>query len=226
MDFFSWDRFLADIPRLLPYLSVTFQIVAYAVLFGSAAGLGIAVLRIRQVRGIQWLLRIYISFMRGTPILVQLLVVFYGLPLLLQQMGINASRWDRSFFVYVAFALNEAAFLSEIFRSAILAVPFGQAEAGYSVGLTRWQTLRRIVLPQALRVALPGFGADFIGLFQQTSLAFLIGVVDIMGRAKTIGAGSHHALEGYLLVALVFMGISILLRAVFAFCDRKLSYGR
>ena len=224
--FFSWDRFFLDIPKLLPYLPVTLKIVLYATLVGSVLGLLIALLRIWQVRGVQILLRLYISFMRGTPILVQMLVVFYGLPLLLQQAGIQASRWDKIFFVYIAYALNEGAFLAEIFRASILAIPYGQVEAGLAVGMTRWQTFYRIVLPQAVRVSLPGFGANFIGLFQSTSLAFLIGVVDIMGRAKTIGVSSRHATEAYLFIALLFMGISILLKGSFYLLDKKLSYGK
>jgi L-cystine transport system permease protein len=225
-EFFSWDRFFLDIPKLLPYLPVTLKIVLYATLAGSCLGLLIALLRIWRVRKVQFLLRVYISFMRGTPILVQMLVVFYGLPLLLQQFGIQASRWDKIFFVYIAYALNEGAFLSEIFRSSILAIPYGQVEAGLAVGMTRWQTFRQIILPQASRVALPSFGANLIGLFQNTSLAFLIGVVDIMGRAKTIGVSSKHAIEAYLFIGLLFIVISVLLKGSFYLLDKRFSYGK
>lgn len=223
---FSMTRFWADIPRLLPYFSITLQIVAWATASGILLGLGIALLRICKVRWLSLPLRVYVSFMRGTPMLVQLLIAFYGLPILLGYFGIQAVRWDKLVFVVLAFSLNEGAFLSEIFRSAILSVPRGQLEAAYAVGLTRAQAFCRILLPQALRIALPGFGSDFVGLFQGTSLAFLIGVVDIMGRAKTIGAASHHALECYVFVAVLFIGVSLLLRSVFVYLDKKLAYGR
>jgi L-cystine transport system permease protein len=223
-EFFSWSRFVDDIPRLLPYLPVTLGIVAYAIILGVFLGMVIALLRIHGQWFFQPFLRLYISFMRGTPMLVQILIVFYGLPIVLQALGIEANRWDKIVFVYIAFALNEGAFLSEIFRSSILSVPTGQMEAALSVGLTRWQAYRRIVLPQAIRIALPSFGTDFIALFHGTSLAFLIGVVDIMGRAKTLGASTKHALEAYLFIALLFIVASALLRLLFHFLDRKLSY--
>lgn len=222
--FFSWDRFFENIPRLLPYLAVTLRIVVYATLAGSSLGLVIAILRIKRQSFLEPVFRLYISFMRGTPMLVQILIVFFGLPLFLQILGIEANRWDKIWFLYVAFALNEAAFLSEIFRSAILAVPTGQTEAALSVGMTRWQAYRRIVLPQAAKIGLPSFGSNFVGLFHGTSLAFMIGVVDIMGRAKTIGVSSKHALEAYLFVALVFILLSALLRGGFHLLDRKLSH--
>lgn len=224
---FSWQRFGADVPLLLPYFLVTVKIVFWGIGVGLVLGIVLACLRLRHLAWLEPILHIYVSFMRGTPMLVQLLIIFYGLPLVLAAVGVQeAVRWDKMVFVYAAFALNETAFLSEIFRSAILAVPAGQLEAAYAVGLTRWQAYRRIVLPQAWRIALPGFGADFIALFHGTSLAFLVGVIDIMGRAQALGASTHHALEGYLFVALLFIVCSLGLRVGFNYLDRRLAYGR
>ena len=225
-DLFSIQRFLADIPRLIPYFTVTLKIVAWAAISGSVLGIIIMLLRVWQIRGIQMFLRGYVSFMRGTPMLVQLLIAFYGLPGLLRAIGIPAARWDKLVFVCIAFSLNEGAFISEIFRSAILSIPVGQLEAAYSIGLTRPQAFYHVLMPQSLRIALPALGSDFIGLFQGSSLAFLLGVVDIMGRAKSLGAASHHALEGYVFVALLFMAVSLLLRSIFFYLDKRLLYGR
>lgn len=226
-DFFSWDRFFENIPKILPYLQVTFKIVFFATVAGILLGTLVAVIRINKIPIINQLLGIYVSFMRGTPMLVQMLVILYGLPIIVHGLfGVNINRLDKIVFVYITFALNQGAFLSEIFRSAILSVPSGQSEAGYSVGLTRLQTFMRIVVPQSIRVAIPSFGTDFIGLFQGTSLAFLIGVVDIMGRAKTIGTATKHVLEAYIFVMIIFITISLLLRGLFYLLDKKLSYGR
>lgn len=226
-EFFSWDRFFENIPKIIPYLPVTFKIVAYATIFGILSGLVVAIIRINKILILNQLTGIYVSFMRGTPMLVQMLVVFYGLPILVQNIfGINISRWDKILFVYITYALNQGAFLSEIFRGSILAIPSGQSEAGYSVGMTRFQTFVRIVLPQAARIAVPSFGTDFVGLFQGTSLAFLIGVVDIMGRAKTIGTASKHVLEAYIFIAIIFIIISLMIKGFFNLLDKKLSYGR
>lgn len=225
-DIFSWTRFFENIPKILPYLSVTFKIVFFATLFGVLLGLVIAVIRINKIPVLNQVIRIYVSFMRGTPMLVQMMVVYYGLPFLIQGLfNLDINRMDKIIFVYITFALNQGAFLSEIFRSAILSVPAGQSEAGYSVGLTRLQTFVSIVLPQATRVAIPGFGSDFLGLFQNTSLAFLIGVVDIMGRAKTIGTATKHVIEAYVFIAILFTCISMIMQLVFYATDKKLKYG-
>lgn len=226
-DFFSLERFFENIPKILPYLPVTFKIVFYATMFGILLGLCVAVVRINRIPVLNQLTGIYVSFMRGTPMLVQMLVVFYGLPILVQGVfGLNINRWDRIIFIYITYTLNQGAFLSEIFRSSILAVSTGQSEAGYSVGMTRFQTFRRIVLPQAARIAVPSFGTDLVGLFHGTSLAFLIGVVDIMGRAKTIGTATKHVLEAYVFIALLFIIISMIIKGIFYLLDKRLSYGR
>lgn len=224
---FTWNRFFENIPKIVPYLSVTFQIVFYATIFGVLLGIIIAVLRINEVPVINQLIGIYVSFMRGTPMLVQMLVIYYGLPIIMQNLlNVNINRWDKIIFVFITFALNQGAFLSEIFRGSILSVSVGQSEAAYSVGLTRLQTFRRIVLPQAARIAIPSFGSDFVGLFQGTSLAFLIGVIDIMGRAKTIGNATKHVVEAYVFIALLYIVISLITKYLFHIVDKKLTYGR
>lgn len=227
VDLFRWNRFFENIPKILPYLSVTFQIVLYATIFGVILGILVAVVRIKKVPIVNQIIGIYVSFMRGTPMLVQMLVIYYGLPIFIENLsGIDINRWDKIVFVYITFALNQGAFLSEIFRSAILSIPVGQTEAGYSVGLTKLQTLRRIVLPQAARIAFPSFGSDLVGLFQNTSLPFLIGVVDIMGRAKTIGSATKHVIEAYVFIALLYIFISFVTKYIFYVVDKRLTYGR
>ncbi|GHU83175.1 cysteine ABC transporter permease [Clostridia bacterium] len=223
MDLFSWERFFVNIPRLIKYLPVTFQIVVIAEIVGIVLGVAIALTRISKTPILNRFFIWYVSFMRGTPMLVQMLVVYYGLPGILRSVfHLNADNWSKITFVCITFALNQGAFLSEIFRSSILAISVGQTEAGYSVGLTKWQTFYRIVLPQASKIAIPSFGIDLVGLFQNTSLAFLIGVMDIMGRAKTIGTSSGHYLEGYIFVAIVFVTVSLLLKLAFVILDKKL----
>jgi L-cystine transport system permease protein len=213
---FSWSRFFENIPKIVPYLTVTFQIVFYATILGVLLGMIIAVLRINKVPVLNQIIGIFVSFMRGTPMLVQMLVIYYGLPIIMQNIfQVNINRWDKIIFVYITFALNQAAFLSEIFRGSILSISVGQSEAAYSVGLTRLQTFIRIVLPQAARIAIPSFGSDFVGLFQGTSLAFLIGVVDIMGRAKTIGNATKHVLEAYVFIAIIYIVISLITKYFF-----------
>lgn len=223
-NYLDWDRFVNAFKQLLPYLPVTLQIVFWATVFGVLFGMIIAKMRIQKVPVLNQIAYLFISFMRGTPLLVQMMVVYYGLPVILSLFGIDANRWEKIIFAYAAYAMNQAAFLAEMFRGSIEAIPVSQSEAAYSVGLTKWQAFRRIVLPQAVRIVLPSFGTDFIGLFQGTSLVYLMGVIDIMGRAKTIGTSTSHFLEPYLVVVAIYVIISICVRCIFYCIDNKLKY--
>lgn len=224
---FEWGRFLSAVKQITPYLGITAQIVITAIVFGSLLGFIVALLRINKIPVIHQLLNIYISFMRGTPMVIQMMLIYYGLPLFLKgNFGIDINSWEKLLFVKITFVVNEGAFLGEIFRSAIEAVPYQQTEAGYSVGLNRMQTFMRIVLPQTIRIALPAYGADIISIFHNTSIAFMIGVIDIVGRAQSIKSSTGHGLEAYLYLACVYIVISILLKYAFSRIDKKLVYGR
>lgn len=227
-ELFSWNRFFENIPKIVPYLTVTFSVVIYATVFGVLLGVLIALIRIKKVPLVNQIFSVYVSFMRGTPMLVQLMLIYFGLPSFIDSVfGTNINReWNKVIFAYITFILNQGAFLSAIFYSAISAIPIGQLEAGYSVGLTGFQSFRRILLPQAVRIALPPFGSDLVGLFQNSSLVFLIGVTDIMGRAKTIGTATKHVIEAYAFVAVIYIVISLLIRFLFTLTNRRLDYGR
>lgn len=226
--FFSWDRFIKNIPILLDYLPVTLEIVFAGMFFGTILGLLIAVVRIKKIPVLYQFSLVYISFMRGTPMLVQLMIVYYGLPRVIDYIfNTNISReWDAVIFACIGFIINEAAFLSATFFGAIKAVPVGQYEAASSVGLTEFQTYRRIIIPQAVRIALPPYGSDFIGALESTSVVFMIGVLDIVGRAQAIGAATNHTLEAYLFIVVIYVVFSIALRALFAKLSSKLEYGK
>lgn len=225
---FQWERFFDNIPKILPYLSVTFAIVLYASIFGILLGIFIVLVNIKKVPVLYPFFKVYVSFMRGTPMLVQLMIIYYGIPAWIDPIfGTNINReWSSVIFAYVTFILNQGAFLSAIFYSAITSVPYGQTEAGLSVGLTEFQTFRKIVFPQMIRTALPPFGSDLVGLFQNSSLVFLIGVTDIMGRAKSIGTVTKHVLEAYLFIVIIYIIISLVIRLIFYYLNQKLSYGR
>lgn len=227
-ELFSWERFLENIPKIVPYLAVTFSVVLYATVFGILLGMLIAFIKIKRIPVLNQIFMVYVSFMRGTPMLVQLMLIYYGLPVLIDSFfGTNINReWNKIIFAYITFILNQGAFLSAIFYSAVTSIPVGQLDAGYSVGLSGFQTFRRILLPQAVRIALPPFGSDLVGVFHNSSLVFLIGVTDIMGRAKTIGTATKHVIEAYAFVAVIYISISLLLRIIFYLANHKLEYGR
>ena len=159
-----------------------------------------------------------------------MMIAFYGIPIVLGNIflnlfGINLNRLEPVIFIEIAIILNEGAFLGEIFRGAITSVPSVQAEAGYSIGMTGAQTFYRIVLPQAFKVALPHYGVDFIGVFQNTSLVFILGVVDLLGKAKTLGAATGHSLEGYLSAEIIYISFSLFLKGVFLLIENRLNNG-
>lgn len=225
-DLFSSERFLDNIPKLLPYLLENLKVLFFATIFGVLLALLITAVRMNKIPVLYRFILVYISFMRGTPMLVQLMLIYYGLPALIDPvLGTNISReWPPILFAYTTFILNQGAFLSSIFYGAIKGVPTGQFEAGLSVGLTRLQTFRRIIVPLAIRIALPPFGSDFIGLIHNASLVYVIGVVDILGRAKSIGSASGHVLEAYVFTAIVFIVFSLSARGIFGLWGHKLDY--
>lgn len=227
-ELFSVDRLFENIPKIVPYLSVTFALVVIATVFGTILGIIITFINMKKIPGLHQFFKLFISFMRGTPLLVQLMLVYYGLPILIDNLlGTTINReWGAIIFAYITFSLNQGAFLSAIFYGAITSIPYGQTEASLSVGLNEVQTFKRILFPQMIRVVLPSFGTDLVGLFQNSSLVFLIGVIDIMGRAKSIGAATKHVLEAYLFVTIIYVIISIAIRGLFGYLNKKLDYGK
>lgn len=228
--YFSAERFINVFPKIIACLSVNFRIVFWSMLLGTILAIFVAILRLKEIPVVKQILGVYISFMRGTPLLVQMMIAFYGIPLVLGNVftnafGINLNRVEPTVFVETAIILNEGAFLGEIFRGAITAVPALQTEAGYSIGLSGPQTFFRIVLPQAFKVALPHYGVDFVGVFQNTSLVFTLGVVDVLGKAKTLGSATGHTLEGYLAATIIYVGFSLLLKGAFLLIERNMKNG-
>jgi L-cystine transport system permease protein len=213
-------------PAILSRLHVTLLIVFVSVVGGVLLGFSLAVVRLARVPFLNAAAVGYISFIRGTPIIIQMFIVYYGFPLLLSKAGVNINRWDKLYFVLISYALNNAAFMAEIIRSAIAGVPAGQSEAAWSVGLSGFQTLRRIVLPQAFLIAFPAFGTRVVSAFHDTSLAFTLGILDMLGQAQAIGVRTYHLLEGYAVVALTFVAASLLLEKIFSWAERRLRTGK
>ena len=166
---FRFSDMLKYFPKILSRFPVTLLIVVVSVAGGLVLGFILAAARIFKIPVLRELAALYISFVRGTPVLVQLFVVYYGLPLLVAPLGVDINHWSKLFFVLVTYLLNDGAFMSEIIRSSIESVPKGQREgqreAAASVGLTTFQAYKRIIIPQAFKIAAPSFGTRVIGSF-------------------------------------------------------------
>ncbi|GAA5513273.1 L-cystine transport system permease protein YecS [Deinococcus carri] len=191
----------AALPTLLAAAPVTLGYALAAMLLGLPLALLVALARLSGVPFLRWISGVYVSFIRGTPLLVQIFVVYYGLP----SFGLTLSPLVGG---VLALTLNAAAYLSETMRAAILSVPRGQWEAALSLGLTRRQTLRLVVLPQAARVALPSLGNTLIGLVKDTSLVSVITVVELLRSAQLVIARTFEPFGPYLAAALIYWVIS------------------
>ncbi|WP_051935502.1 amino acid ABC transporter permease [Deinococcus sp. YIM 77859] len=197
----------AALPTLLAAAPITLGYALAAMLLGLPLALLVALARLSEAAPLQAVSGVYVSFMRGTPLLVQIFMVYYGLP----AFGVTVSPLVGG---VTALTLNTAAYLSETMRAAILSVPRGQWEAAYSLGLTPRQTLRLIVLPQAARVALPSLGNTLIGLVKDTSLVSVITVVELLRSAQLVIARTFEPFGPYLAAALIYWAISSLLELV------------
>jgi cystine transport system permease protein len=184
----------------LPLTLITFSI-------GLIIALLTALARISSIKPLQWLARFYVSIIRGTPLLVQLYIIFYGLP----SINITINPFPAA---VIGFSLNVGAYASEIIRAAILSIPKGQWEAGYSINMNYSQILRRIILPQAVRVSIPPLSNTFISLVKDTSLASLILVTEMFRKAQEIAATTYEFLLLYSEAALLYWIICFILSVI------------
>ena len=188
---------LDSAPFLLKGAYYTVILSLGGMFFGLLLGFGLALMRLSRFKSVSWLARIYVSFFRGTPLLVQLFVIYYGLP----QLGMELDPLPAAL---IGFSLNMAAYACEILRSAIGSIERGQWEAAASIGMTRVQAMRRAILPQALRTALPPLGNSFISLVKDTALAATIQVPELFRQAQLITARTFEIFTMYLAVAAIY----------------------
>ena len=182
---------------------------------GMVIAVAVALMRLSKRRMVAWLGRAYVSLIRGTPLLVQLFVVFYGLP----SLGLVIDPWPSAI---VAFSLNVGGYAAEVVRAAILSVPKGQWEAAYMIGMRHRTALRRIILPQAARVSVPPLSNTFISLVKDTSLASLILVTELFREAQKVAAFSQEFMLLYLEAALVYWVICLALSSGQGALERRL----
>ncbi|ANF45561.1 amino acid ABC transporter permease [Priestia megaterium] len=224
-DFHDWLKLLWQVVDKLP---LTLFMLGLSLLFSLLLGFVIALIRIQKKPVLSKMATIYLSFMRCTPLLVQLFLVYFGLPQLLLLVHIDINSWSRITFLVIAFSLHTAAPLSEVIRSAYLSIDKGQFEAAYSIGMNYFQSLRRIILPQAFVAALPNLGNATISLLKDTALAFSIGIIDIMGQVRLI-LGNNYGIgmfEIYVTISLVYWSMCIVIEIIVSYLEKHLKKGR
>ncbi|MBB3232685.1 MULTISPECIES: amino acid ABC transporter permease [Halomonas] len=214
MSVLDFDYMVGLVPILLRYLPLTLAMAAAGMALALVLACGLAVIRVLGIPGLNGVTLLFISFFRGTPLLVQLFLFYYGLPQVLafltQIDGITAT--------IMGLTLHFAAYMAESIRAAIVGVDRSQTEAALSIGMTNGQLMRRIVLPQATRVAVPTLMNYFIDMIKATSLAFTLGVTELMGATQKEAAGSFLYFEAFITVAVFYWVIVELL----AWCQRRL----
>ncbi|MCU1404758.1 MAG: amino acid transporter permease [Glaciihabitans sp.] len=191
-------------PMVTDAIRGTIPLALVSMAIGLVIALGIALMRLSRVRVLQVIARFYVSIVRGTPLLVQLFVIFYGLP----SVGLTIDPWPSAI---IAFSINVGGYASEVIRAAILSVPKGQWEAGHTIGMSPAQTLHRIILPQAARVSVPPLSNTFISLVKDTSLASLILVTELFRQAQEIASFSTEFLVLYIEAAAIYWVICLVL---------------
>ena len=205
------------LPRILTAgLTMTIPLTLVSFFFAMIIAVAVALVQYANVPVLRQIARFYIWVIRGTPLLVQLFIIFYGLP----SLGIMLDAFPAA---VIAFAFNEGAYCAETIRAALESVPAGQMEAGYCVGMTYLQTMRRIVLPQALRTAFPPLFNSLISLLKDTSLAANITVTEMFMATQRIVARTYESLPLYLEVAFIYLMFSTILTQVQRWGEKKLN---
>ncbi|GAB3518398.1 hypothetical protein GCM10027402_03540 [Arthrobacter monumenti] len=212
----DWDLVWSSLwPLVRGGLTGTIPVSLTSFAVGLVLALVVALMRLSRKRIISGIARGYVSIIRGTPLLVQLFVIFYGLP----SIGLTIGPWPSAI---IAFSLNVGGYAAEVIRAAILSVPKGQWEAGHTIGMSPTTTLRRIILPQAARVSVPPLSNTFISLVKDTSLASLILVTELFREAQEIAAFSQQFMLIYLEAAVVYWVFCLVLSTGQSYLEKRL----
>lgn len=216
--------------KALKAVPLTLEVSIIPMLIGLFIGIIVALLRIYKVKVLSSIADFYVSFIRGTPIILQLFVVYYAVPMIWDYFAkrfgwsIHSKSIPIAVFVIIAFSINAGAYMSEIVRAGITAVNIGQIEACYSVGMTLPQAMRRVVLPQALCISTPMLCSMFIDLIKGSSLAFTISLAEITGTARAACATNYKFLEAYIAIAIIYWGMCIIIEGFSALIEHRFNY--
>lgn len=216
---------LANLPKLLDGALLTLELVALSLIVGMALALPAALMRVSQRWWLRWPAFAYIFFFRGTPLLVQIFLIYYGLGQF--ETVRYSAAWpilrEPYWCAIIAFALNTGAYTAEIFRGAIQAVPVGEVEAATAFGMSRPLALRRIILPRAFRIALPAYGNEVILMLKGSALASTITLLDLTGMARTIIARTYMPVEIFLAAGLIYLAMTFAFVQLYRLVERRLS---
>jgi polar amino acid transport system permease protein len=215
-DFLDFSAISGSIGYILEGLKITLQVVALAGVIGFIIGTLLALCKIGRIKILTIIADIYTSIFRGTPLVLQLMIIYYGLP---QAIGINLEPVTAA---VMAFGLNSGAYISEVIRAGILAVDKGQREAAMALGVPYGQMMKDIILPQALKNILPALMNEYITLTKESAIVTVIGVSDIMRRSYMVGSNTYAFLEAFIFAGLIYYVLVMILTLLGKVIERRM----
>jgi len=211
------DLMINSLPLLIVGAGITIQITAISVGLGLIIGMFVGIARICNVKVLRALATVYIDFLRGTPLLVQIFLIYFALPMVVGQ------RVDPFIAAITACGINSGAYIAEIFRAGIQAIDEGQMEAGRSLGMSWVQTMRYIIVPQAFKNVVPPLGNEFIALLKDSSLVSVIGFEELTRRGQLIIARTYGSLEIWITVALIYLVMTLTISRLVSYMEKRLA---
>lgn len=212
---FNVDLAVSAIPLLLMGALVTVKITALSVGLGIVIGLFVGIARIAHSRVLRLLAAIYVDFLRGTPLLVQIFLIYFALPI------VTGRHMDPFVAAIASCSINSGAYVAEIFRAGIQSIDAGQMEAGRSLGMTWGQTMRYIIVPQAFKRVIPPLGNEFIALLKDSSLVSVIGFEELTRRGQLVIARTYGSLEIWTCVAIIYLLMTVTISRFVAYLERR-----
>lgn len=212
---FNFDLIVNSFPLLLVGAGVTIKITALSVSLGVVIGLFVGIARISRIKILRVIAAIYVDFFRGTPLLVQIFLVYFALPV------ITGQRVDPFVAAIGSCGINSGAYVAEIFSAGIQSIDKGQMEAGRSLGMTWVQTMRYIIVPQAFKRVIPPLGNEFIALLKDSSLVSVIGFEELTRRGQLIIAKTYGSLEIWISVAVIYLAMTLTISRFVAYLERR-----
>lgn len=213
-----WQILTTKYPAFLEGVGVTLELAFFTVLFGSLLGLIVAVFRRTRILPLRWIMNAYVAFIRGTPLLVQVLLIVYGLP----QLGI---RLPRMTMCILALVINSGAYMAELIRAGLQSVERGQVEAAESLGMTNAQCMVNIILPQAIKVTLPAMGNEFVAIIKESSILYSVGVYELTYQANKLASVNYFYIETLIVAALIYFVLTYAATGLLKLLERRMRRG-
>ena len=210
-----WEIFTTKFPVFMQGVGVTLELAFFTVLLGSLLGLIVAILRRIRLLPVRIIMNMYVAFIRGTPLLVQVLMIVYGLP----QLGL---RLPRMTLCIIALVINSGAYMAELIRAGLQSVDIGQSEAADSLGMSSSQKMLYVILPQAIKVTLPAVGNEFIAIIKESSVLYAVGVYELTYQANKLASVNYRYLETLIVAALIYFVLTYAMSKLLALLEGRM----